>query len=374
MTKRRLNGEGSISKRKDGRWMARFYVTLPDGERKRRHIVLKDKNEVLRKMKEELAQAEKGITMAEGKRTVAEWIEYWLSEIDIDKVKDSTHTLHTRLLYKHVIPEIGDILLTELRPEHIRTMLKNWSKNGVGTRSQQIARNSFSACIQDAMKLEYVYRNVVRLVDIPKHETKPKEIWTVEEMHRFLKSVKDHMYYGVLLVLCTYGVRRGEAFGLRWQDIDFDKGLIHIRNALYFDGNEMKLGSLKTTASARDLPMTPEIKEMLYKNFIKRGMPTNDDFVFISSIGKPIDGRSFLKTFQWLSVKAGIKPISVHAIRHSVATALKESGVSPKDAQTILGHKSITTTLQVYTHTSEEERANAIEKLNERIKGKMPPL
>ena len=78
-TKRKRGiGEGSLTKRPDGRWMARFYVTLPSGERKRQHIILKDRDEVMRRMQEEMAQANKGLPMNHERRTVTEWLRYWL--------------------------------------------------------------------------------------------------------------------------------------------------------------------------------------------------------------------------------------------------------------------------------------------------------
>ncbi len=372
VSKRRLSGEGSVTKRKDGRWMARFYITLPNGERKRQHIVLKDKNEVLRRMNEEMTQADRGMAVVHDRRTVAEWIEYWLDEIDVDKVKDSTHDMHRRQLERWVISEIDNITLTNLKPDHIRIMIKNWNAKGAGTRGQQIARNTMSACLQDAMKLEYVHRNVVRLVDLPRHETKPHNIWSANEMKTFLDSVTNHKYYGVFLLLCQYGLRRGEAFGLRWKDIDFDKNCIYIRQAVYLVGNELKIGSLKTKASIRDLPMTERIKAELLREYERRGHPQGDELLYLSSVGNPIDGRSFLKTFQLASHQAGLPLITLHEIRHSVATALKDSGVSAKEAQSILGHESITTTLQIYTHTSEEQKSGAISSLADRIFGVTP--
>ena len=175
-SKTRGKGEGSLTLRKDGRWMARFFVTLPSGERKRQHIILKDRDEVVRRMQEEMAQANKGLAMNHERRTVAVWLRYWIEEVHPKNVKDSTIAMHERHVEKNIIPEIGNISLQKLSVVHVRTMIERWEKRNMGVRSIQIARNVLSAALRDAMKREYIFRNVARLVDVPKSEPKPHHI------------------------------------------------------------------------------------------------------------------------------------------------------------------------------------------------------
>jgi len=170
--------------------------------------------------------------------------------------------------------------------------------------------------------------------------------------------------------MCHYELRRGEAFGLHWKDIDFTENTIHIRQQVYLVGHEPKIGSLKTRASVRDLPLLPSIKQELRAEYERRLYPDGDELLYLTKKDNPIDGRSFIKTFKDAARKVGLKEITLHEIRHSVATMLKEANVSAKDAQVILGHSSITTTLQIYTHSTETEKSNALLAVTDKIYNK----
>ncbi len=358
--KARGKGEGSLMLRRDGRWMARFFITLPNGERKRQHIILKDRDEVVRRMQEEIAQANKGLAMNHERRTVTEWLRYWLEEVDPKNVKETTLAMHEMHVEKNIIPEIGHVSLQKLGVVHVRTMIERWEKRGMGTRSIQIARNVLSAALRDAMKREYIFRNVARLVDVPKGDPRPRRIWTSEEVRTFLTYARNYRYYELFLLMFTYGLRRGEACGLLWKNIDFNADTIYIRQQLVVVRGVAQLGTLKTPESRRNLMLTPVLKEALRAEYERRGCPSEDEFVFVTQVGTPIYTRSLLRTFKYNAAMAGLKPITLHEIRHTVATLLKEAGVPMKEIQTILGHSSIMTTMDIYAHSTTTEQSKAI--------------
>ena len=180
----------------------------------------------------------------------------------------------------------------------------------------------------------------------------------------------DHPYYGLFLFMYHYELRRGEAFGLHWKDIDFTENTIHIRQQVYLVGREPKIGLLKTRASVRDLPLLPSIKQELQAEYERWLYPDDDELLYLTKKDNQIDGRSFIKTFKDAARKVGLKEITLHEIRHSVATMLKEANVSVKDAQVILGHSSITTTLQIYTHSTKTEKSNALLAVTDKIYNK----
>ena len=134
-------------------------------------------------------------------------------------------------------------------------------------------------------------------------------------------------------------------------------------------GREPKIGSLKTRASVRDLPPLPSIKQELQAEYERRLYLDGDELLYLTKKDNLIDGRSFIKTFKDAVRKVGLKEITLHEIRHSVATMLKEANVSAKDAQVILGHSSITT-LQIYTHSTETEKSNALLAVTDKIYNK----
>lgn len=363
MASRKQNGEGSITKRKDGRWMARYSVTLPDGTRKRQSITMKDRVAVLTRLQEEIAQANRGMPVNKTKYPLRDWVEYWLENIDKDKVKESTWDKHRYQLERLVLPEIGHISVQALTPVHIKTMLNSWARRGVGSRSSQLALFALSAAMRDAVKHELVYRNVVRLVDKPKHQTRERNFWTQEQARIFLNSLQtqNHRFYSIFLVMFTYGMRPGEAVALQWDDVDFSNNLLSISKTMVrIQGQrEYKLTTPKTQASYRKLPLTPAVRATLLAEAERRN-PQPSDFLFITKTGNHIDYRSLATMFERHAYQLGLPRLTLQEIRHTLATMLKDNGVSPKDAQTILGHSSITTTLQIYTHSTLEKKSEAL--------------
>jgi len=358
---RRSKGEGSFTRHKDGRWMGRYWVTLDDSTKKRQYVMGKDPegkdhDEVLEKFRAEQALADRGTPALHDKKTTQNYLEYWLKYIDPYQVRSTTLQLHTFITRKYLIPLLGEITLTQLRPEHVRTMLNRMESNGCGARTMQHARNILSAALRDALEYEYVTKNVARVVKPPKYTAAKRKTWSREQVAHFLDIAKHHERFPLFLLLLCYGLRRGELLGLRWQDIDFEKNEIRIRQAL---NNKACVGPLKNKASERDLPMHSIVKDALlyYSETADR---YDDDLVFHSHTGNPTWPNAIRLSFQRLARQAGLPPITIHEARHTVATMLAEAWSSPKEAQAILGHSSITTTLQIYTHTNHEKKEQAL--------------
>jgi integrase len=364
--RRRSKGEGSLTRCKDGRWMGRYWVTKGDGTKKRQSIILKDRTAVLEKMRAEMTMADKGAPVLRDRRTTGEYLEYWLKFIAPNQIRPTTLELHTFITRKYLIPQLGKIPLTQLKPDHVRMMLNSMQFKGKGDRNLQRTRNTLSAALREALKSEYVTRNVARLVDPPKYRPPGKRTWTKEQVAQFLEYSQPHKYYPLFLLLLHYGLRRGEALGLRWQDIDFENQIIKIRQTLYEINHKPCFGLPKTQTSIRDLPMLPLVKQALLKH---RGEQESyaDDLVFHSEKRNPVNPRSLLTTFKSLAEKAGLPPLSLHEARHTAATLLARAWPNPKDVQIILGHSSITTTLGIYVDTNFEQANQALNAFAESV-------
>jgi len=365
--RRRSKGEGSLTRDKDGRWRGRYWITLDDGTKKRQCIMGndrdgKDREEVLKRMRAEKAMADKGTPVLHGKNTTGDYLAYWLKFIAPVKLRPTTLQTYSWIVLKHLIPRAGKIPLTQLKPSHVRIMLIQMQKSGYGGRIIQMTRNVLSAALRDAQEEGLVHRNVARMVAPPQYASTERKHWTKEQVLRFLEIAKTHKYYIIFLLLLCYGLRRGEVLGLRRKDIDFENNVIKIRQSLNLVNYKATIGKLKTKASKRDLPMTFFIKEALIAYF-ETSPAYPDDLAFHASTGNPIYPNVIAKIFKKLAVKAGLPPISLHEARHTTATLLAQAWASPKEAQAILGHSSITTTLQIYTHTNYEKKEQALNAL-----------
>jgi integrase len=377
MAKRRAHGEGTIFKRKNGRWAAQVFVTLANGNPKRAFVTAKTREEVVAKLHELREQENRGVPYADKDWTVGEYLDYWLSEIQPKRIRETTMALYSLASNNHLKPVLGNLKLKTLSTLNVRRALDELEKRGCSSAMRLECRKVLSACLGSAVREELIHRNVAGLVEKPKHTPQETLIWTAEQAAHFLQVSKDHPKYIVFLLLLTYGMRRGEALGLRWSDIDFRYGLIHIRQQIDRINGRVIARDLKTKNSRRALPLIPNVRVALLEHAEKNNvtLPPFDPYfrlstegtIAINSVGKRVEPKSLDWCFRNLTKKAGLPRIKVHAMRHTAATVLKELNVPVKDAQLILGHANISTTLNIYQHGTPETQRVAIAAIGERL-------
>lgn len=241
--------------------------------------------------------------------------------------------------------------------------------NGLYTRGSSVAnlykiRTVLSAALTQAMKEELVVTNVARLVDLPSYRRKKIEPWSIEEAARFLSVTKPDPLYPAYVIALLYGLRRGEVLGLRWSDVDFDHGVLHVRQQLQHRGGELFISPVKTEASERDLQLRPTPRSALLEQRTTQdalraeageawqGFGEAEALVFTTSSGKPIDPRNFARSFERTCKRYGLRHIRPHDMRHTLATIAGLLELSPKDVQFTLGHSEVSTTIGIYQHAS----------------------
>jgi integrase len=208
--KRRSNGEGTLLKRKDGRWMAQAYVTLVNGERKRICVTAKSHETVKVKLREIIEQENRHVPYIEKDWTVGEYLDYWMKEVQVNRIRETTYDLYDRMIKKHIKPVISGQKLKALSVHDIRNSLNQLGKRGASNRTCIECMRILSACLNCAMREELIYRNVAQLAEKPKHTPKEAVIWTAEQAALFLEKTKNHPLYTAFLLFLTYGMRRGE--------------------------------------------------------------------------------------------------------------------------------------------------------------------
>jgi excisionase family DNA binding protein len=228
-------------------------------------------------------------------------------------------------------------------------------------------------------KLLYRPKEAAKVLDISKDK-----LYDLMRAGR-INSVKDGRarvarpdpLYPAFALLILYGMRRGEVLGLRWQDIDLDAGTIAIRQQLQRVHGSLRTGPVKTRAGNRDLPIPGLAREALLIRQQKQaadreafGRAWQDTgLVFTTRSGLPIEPRNLVRSFRRVCDSNQIRVIKVHHLRHTTASLLKKLRVAPRDAQMILGHAHISTTMQIYTHVDQEARDDAVASLNKLLGG-----
>ncbi len=217
-----------------------------------------------------------------------------------------------------------------------------------------------SAALGRAEREELVSRNVARLVELPANERAEVQPWTLNELTRFLEAAHVDPLYPAFMLVALYGLRRGEVLGLRWCDVDLATETLRIRQQLQRVGGTLRLGPVKTKAGRRDLPLVDLARQILTEQGGPKG-DLSDGLVFTTKNGHPVDPRNLLRSFQRICASRGVRSIRLHDLRHTNATMLMNLGVSPRNAQTILGHAHVSTTQQIYQHGSMQGRREALE-------------
>lgn len=368
--KRRANGEGSVYKRPNGSWSALVTVTMLNGDKKRKCVTARTRDAVSAKMRELLEQENRQIPHTEKAWTVSEYLDYWMQEIQINRTRETTMASYKVAIKNYIRPVLGNRKLRDLSTFDVRRALDSLQERGFSARTRLEFLRILSSCLSCAMREEVIFRNVAQLVEKPKHTPKKSIIWTAEQTTKFLQKAKSHPQYIAFILLLTYGMRRGEALGLRWTDIDFENNVIHVRQQIDRISGTIMARDLKTANSRRDLPLMSGIRTALLAHAKQHGITpppfspsveySTNGTVITSRAGTPLEPRNLARCFHELTKKAGLPRIRIHDTRHMAATFLKDLNVPVKDAQLILGHANISTTLNIYQHGTPETQRTAI--------------
>ena len=371
MGKRRANGEGSIGKHKDGRYVGRYWVTLPNGSKKRLSVYGKTREEASTKMEEAMFNARRGMISAKDGGTIQSFHDYWVTELAPTYLAGTTIEVYERQFKSRILPIIGKKKLSSLTPANIQTLINTVEKQTKSPKQCHDCKVALSSMLKMAKLQGKIIYNPAHGTTVPKYEPREKELWTNEELGTFLKYAETNMsLYPVFVLLATYGLRASESLGLRREDVElFDNpdedgkyGTIKIRQQIVTLDGTSRPSALKTTSSKRDLPVTKEVKTVLEKyitdNSIESGL------LFKTASGRPITRTDLRQRFVRGSAKAGLKSITLHAFRHMAATRMRDAGVDVKTCQVILGHADPTTTLRVYQHSNMSDKTNALIKMS----------
>jgi len=375
MVHRRVNGEGTIYRRKDGRYEAAIYVRTTSGIRKRIRFCARTWEEAHDKLTETKAKAQTGTAVPDKQVRLIHYLDDWLEHVVRPNKRPTTYAQCEMIVRLYLKPGLGSQLITRLTVRDVQGFLNQKINDGHSVPKAQVIRKVLSSALTCAMRDELVSRNVARLVELPKHETAEVYPWSADETKHFLDAASTNSFYPAFLLLGLLGMRRGEVLGLRWQDVDFAQNLLHVRQQLQRGEDGLELGPLKTKASKRDLPLLGIVRHALLAQQARRVSTGNQSLVFTAEGGRPLEASTLVRSFRRICGDNNIRLIRVHDMRHSLATLLKDMQIPVRDAQLILGHARVSTTQEIYEHgnvKAQREALGKIEKLFMRPVGHAP--
>ena len=405
MATKRLNGEGSIRKRKNGSWEARITVGI-DAETSRqirKSFYGKTRGEVKVKLEAFLDQQDDNQVSPEltpprpipkgsvtgpyaspqdaNDLTLNEWLDIWENEYLAD-VKPSTVSNYKSLLDNHIRPKLGSFHLSMLKAPVIQKFYNELGKKGLSPKYIKNIHGVLHKAIEQAVLVEYTAKNYTSICKLPKVVEKEVVPLNEEEQERLFAALKGEEFEDLILVDIFTGLRCGELIGLTWDCIDFENGIIHVKKQLApprkkGGGGKCYWGTLKNNKT-RDVYPAQFVMDVLKhhkavqaaQKLAAGSLWDEGDFpglVFTHPNGYHYIQPTIWKEFQKILKKAGLAHHRVHDLRHTFAVNSLKAGDDVKTLQENMGHFSAAFTLDRYGHVTKEMKKASSERMQKLI-------
>jgi integrase len=405
---KRAHGEGSISYEADRKkWRVSVALGFVSGKRRRKQLRFNTQQEARHALTRLQKNIDDGIGVGDDKITVGAFLERWLRDCvegPLSKLRAASRVSYAHITRNHVVPGLGHHPLAKLSPLHIEAFLSSKLEDGaLSAATVRHLHKVLRAALRQAEKWGLVARNVAKLVDavpLPKHEACSL---TTEQAGQLLaalngdrSSAKNEKrraltspdrLRALFVVAMMMGLRRGEIAGLRWADIDLERGEMRVRQQVVREkikrndkgeriGGGLVATDLKTDKSRRAFKLPAAVAAELREHErrqkaerLKAGPLWRDSgHVFTTIIGTRLDGRDIHAAWRRALDDAGLPGMRFHSTRHSAASFLIAHGADLRTVMGVLGHSSIALTADLYTHMLDEVRADAASKMDAAFK------
>ena len=373
MAERRKKGSGSIRQRKDGRWEGRVIVGYDDkGKPIQKSVFGKSKTECNQKLKllkdDTVAVAGRLPSQAKPNMKLGEWMDMWYQYYGKIGVSVTTQDSYKNYIYKHIIVDIGHLQLDQVTQKNIqdyyerlkvggRLVRQDIFGEGVSDRMVRGIHAMIRKALEKANNEGLIPTNPAIGCKIPPKKAREMEILTHEEIQRFIIQAAYDGYYELFLLEFATGMRRGEICGLQWIDLDFDSGELKIRRQVVSVDDGVIVKKPKTKGSVRTVILDASLLKVLYELKQK----SESQWIFPSPVknDSPLNPQTVYRKTQQILERAQCKKVRFHDLRHTFATMSLENGMDIKTLSNMIGHSSVATTLDIYSHITDEMLKNA---------------
>ncbi len=375
---------GRVFKRQGG---YAFRVDLgPDPSTGQRRQVqrqgFRTKREAEEALDERLASIRAGATATPSSATLGEFLDEWLQG-QTSRLKETTWESY-RIVVDRVNKRIGKVKLQALTPLELERFYRLLEESGGrrgGPLSVKSVRNTHTVlrkALSDAERLGLVIRNPAATARPPSDQPKEQKTWSSDELRDFLGAAAEDRLYGLYVLLATTGMRRGEALGLRWRDLDLDGAELHVLQTLVSINYKPVFSTPKTKRSRRLIYLDDDTIGVLRAH---RGRQREErlaagpdwdgqhDLVFSDELGGPLNPDWVSREFRTQVRQAMVPDIRLHDLRHTYATLALKGGIHPKVVSDRLGHATVGITLGLYSHVTPAIGRDAADVVSSRIFG-----
>jgi integrase len=365
---RRPRGTGSVYRRSDGYWIGEATIAG-----KRRRVTAKTEELAGLRLDELLKRSGEMPTADWDGKTVGSWLRYWLRQ---SVVRPVTRFGYTSITENHLIPTLGHVRLTELKPSHVRGLLSSLERKGLSVNTRRNVRNCLSAALEFAREDDLIAVNPARVkIADNKGGYRSNVVASRSRIETILEAIRYHRYAAIYATLLYTGMRIGEALALEWSDIDWEFHRLTIRRTLTREPltddprRSRKVFGPPKSGRPRVIPISPQLVNRYHtwndaevarlalpkRTHLKTGLlfPSQRDQRM------PVDPSHVLHSFQATLARAGITgadggPMRLHECRHLYATYQLGRGTEVATVARLLGHSTPTTTMRFYAGVTQD--------------------
>jgi integrase len=375
------NGEGSIYPHKRNGKKVGYrgaYVVYTAAGPKRRYVTGKDRDEVRQKLTKAMADRDGGLVFNAGVLTVGEYLERWLKDSVQGTVRTSTYEVYGYMVHPHIVPGLGRLKLKDLNPAHVRAFYRDRLDAGLSPATVHKMHVVLHKALDGAVSDGLIPRNASKGVKVPQAATR-KEIrpLTSEQARDLFDAARGDRLEALYVLAVATGLRQGELLALKWEDVELEEAVLRVRRTLTRSGGKVEAGPPKTPNSRRSVGLTSRAVEALRAHLARQLAEMEEmgslyrpgGLVFANEVGGIINPSNLRnRHLARLLKRAGLPKIRFHDLRHTCATLLLTKNVNPKIVSEMLGHSSISVTLDTYSHVLPTMRENAVRALEEALK------
>ncbi len=356
-----------------------YYVNLDygkdeNGKRIKPNVTTKTKKEAQQILREFQANKTKGTLVKPKEDKLSDWLKYWINDICKNNRAETTVYGYENIIKNHINPVLGNIKLQNLTPIQIQqyySKLINRAENPLSENTVRKHHDLLKTALGVAVKQDILLRNPCDKVEAPK-KTKPEQnFYTAEQVKGLKELLENHRLKTAIYLLAQFGLRRGELCGLRWENIDFEKKAIYIVETRTTAGQNEIIKEPKNRTSFRTLLLVDVIIPILQEEYARQQENRKKygkdyietDYVIVMENGKPYRPNYLSELFTKFIEETHLPKLTLHGLRHTVASILFEENLQTKKVSDYLGHSNVGTTNEIYAHftrKTHEDTANLL--------------
>ena len=352
---------GSIRQRSKGSWELRYDGPRKTGGRRRyvSETVRGTKRDAERVLRDRLAALEAGAHVPKTRETVAEFMSTWMQNYAATNTLPSTRYGYQGYINRYIVPTIGHISIQKLTAADIQALYGELAQLGKSPTTIVQLHRIIHKALAEGVRWGILTRNVADATTPPRLQKQELRVWDMRTTVEFLQAIRGTRYGNLYSLAALTGMRRSELCGLKWEDVDLvNKRLRVLRSLQRIPGTGIQQGPTKTQGSRRSIRLSDAAVTVLHGirgRQLTQEIEAGDDWqdtglVFTGDIGQPLSPDVVSRQFSRLVKKAGLPHLTLHGLRHGLASLLLSANINPKVVSELLGHSNIGITMDTYSH------------------------